>query len=72
MTGESLPPATHLSDQRPRCRIAGLIASPSWVLRNEPGTNLAALWNGGASRVVLIPAVPDPRAALDSLARLLG
>jgi alkanesulfonate monooxygenase SsuD/methylene tetrahydromethanopterin reductase-like flavin-dependent oxidoreductase (luciferase family) len=33
---------------------------------------VAALWNGGASRVVLIPAIPDPRAALDSLARLLG
>ena len=32
---------------------------------------LAALWNGGASRVVLIPAIPEPRAALDSLARLL-
>jgi alkanesulfonate monooxygenase SsuD/methylene tetrahydromethanopterin reductase-like flavin-dependent oxidoreductase (luciferase family) len=32
---------------------------------------VAALWNGGASRVVLIPAIPDSRAALDSLARLL-
>jgi 5,10-methylenetetrahydromethanopterin reductase len=33
---------------------------------------LTALWNGGASRVVLIPASPEPRTALDSLARLLG
>jgi len=33
---------------------------------------LATLWNGGASRLVLIPAIPEPRAALDSLARLLG
>jgi 5,10-methylenetetrahydromethanopterin reductase len=33
---------------------------------------LVALRNGGASRVVLIPANPEPCAALDSLARLLG
>jgi alkanesulfonate monooxygenase SsuD/methylene tetrahydromethanopterin reductase-like flavin-dependent oxidoreductase (luciferase family) len=32
---------------------------------------VAALRDGGASRVVLIPAIPEPRAALDSLARLL-
>lgn len=32
---------------------------------------LAALWNGGASRVVLIPPISEPHAALDSLARLL-
>jgi len=33
---------------------------------------LAVLRQGGASRTVLIPAYPDPHAALDSLARLLS
>ncbi len=32
---------------------------------------LSALWHSGAGRLVLIPAYPDPGAALDSLARII-
>ena len=73
--------AAELAELRSRTRSAAAFAAAlpdRWVDRlaivgtpERARDQVAALWNGGASRVVLIPAIPEPRAALDSLARLL-
>jgi alkanesulfonate monooxygenase SsuD/methylene tetrahydromethanopterin reductase-like flavin-dependent oxidoreductase (luciferase family) len=73
--------AAELAELRSRTGSAAAFAAAlpdRWVDRlaivgtpERARDQVAALWNGGASRVVLIPAIPEPRAALDSLARLL-
>ena len=73
--------AAELAELRSRTGSAAAFAAAlpgRWVDRlaivgtpERARDQLAVLWNGGASRVVLIPAIPEPRAALDSLARLL-
>lgn len=74
--------AAELAELRSRSGSAAVFAAAlpdRWVDRlaivgtpERARDQVAALWNGGAGRVVLIPAIPDPRAALDSLARLLS